>query len=362
MTPRTRTLSLSLVLVAGCGTSDTPIQETDASDSSSSGDAGVPSLPTTADSSSDAGPASSSGAPSTTAEASSSGTPEPGTSDSGTSDSGSDSGTSGASPSTGTESGTESSGGVGPTTSDSDPTTPTTGLETDSAGFIVFIDPLDLPGPACSTYDDQCPEGEKCSPFSAGGLIWDTLGCFPLDPAPDAVGEPCTAELGLSGVDSCAQGAMCWNVNEAGEGTCIAFCGGSPEFPMCAEDTSCTIVNDGVLNVCLPGCDPLAQDCEAGQACIAVADEFTCVPDASGAEGQQGDECMFLNGCDPGLLCVDGTAVPGCPGFCCTSLCDATDPASSAACDDLAAGTECVPFFAVPPPGSADVGVCLTPL
>jgi cysteine-rich repeat protein len=72
-------------------------------------------------------------------------------------------------------------------------------------------------------------------------------------------------------------------------------------------------------------CDPLAQDCPAGEECIPAPDVFSCVLDASGEEGQFNDPCEFANICDPGLLCVSSEqASSACDqniGGCCQPFC-----------------------------------------
>jgi hypothetical protein len=62
---------------------------------------------------------------------------------------------------------------------------------------------------------------------------------------------------------------MCWDVKpDTMKGTCVAQCTGSEAAPMCDADSSCFVSNDGVLNLCLPLCDPLAQDCPNENLCI----------------------------------------------------------------------------------------------
>jgi hypothetical protein len=230
---------------------------------------------------------------------------------------------------------------------------------------VVFIIEPDVPGGMeCSPWLQDCPVGEKCNAWdSSGGGSWDGNACFPIDPDPVGVGETCTVQGSeTSGIDNCELGAMCWNVdNMTNEGTCVALCTGTPADPVCAAGTTCAITNGGVLTLCLPGCDPLLQDCDPGQACYPVGEDFTCAPDASGAAGIDGDGCEFINVCDPGLMCVFAGAVEGCFGFagCCTPFCDVSmggDP-----CPALS--EECVPFYepGLAPPGLEDVGVCSIP-
>lgn len=218
-------------------------------------------------------------------------------------------------------------------------------------------------GIECDVWLQDCPVGEKCNAWANdGGNAWNALRCVPVVPDPDPVGEACTVEgSGVSGVDTCDHGAMCWNVEEGTEdGTCVELCQGSEASPTCATpQTSCVISNEGVLILCLPICNPLADECGDGNGCYPINDSFHCAPDASGEMGGAGDPCEFINACDDGLICSQAENVPGCvgAGSCCTSTCfDGEDRT----CAD---GQSCVPFY--DPPESApdmcleDVGVCI---
>lgn len=224
-------------------------------------------------------------------------------------------------------------------------------------------DPTDDPtgnGAPCDPFLQDCPDGEKCNPWANdGGNHWNADGCFPLDPNTlQQVGEECGVEgSGTSGVDNCGIGSMCWNVGyKTNIGTCIALCGGSPDDPVCPSPaTTCAILNDGVVPVCLAVCDPLLQDCADGQGCSAHDDQFVCFPDNSGEAGLFGDACEFIGDCDPGLACADGDLVDGCDaGGCCTPFCDASEVSP------CPGALTCVPWFAdgQAPIGLENVGVC----
>jgi hypothetical protein len=248
---------------------------------------------------------------------------------------------------------------VGPSTSDGS----TSG---DPMTSIGFFDGNDFNGdPECDLWAQDCPPGEKCTPWANdGGDVWNSLRCSPIVDDPDAVGEPCTAEgSGTSGIDSCAFGSMCWDVDPATLiGECVAFCVGSPDSPMCEDpDASCALPDDGVLALCFPLCDPLQQDCPEGDACYGIDEVFNCIPDASGETGAPGDECEYLNACDPGAFCAQAELVPGCPGMtgCCTSYCDVNE--MPPAC---LPGQECMPWYepGAAPPGYENVGACALPM
>jgi hypothetical protein len=166
---------------------------------------------------------------------------------------------------------------------------------------------------------------------------------------------------GVSGNDTCELGNMCWNADpDTGIGTCIAFCTGSPDAASCPAGTNCVIVNNGVLAICLPDCDPLAQDCEeAGDLCIPDpnGEGYVCVLNASGDMAPYGTPCNYANSCNAGLICVDPAGVPepecASASGCCSPMCSiaAGDPCPGA-------GQTCEPVFDPQPPGYEDVGVC----
>ncbi len=245
------------------------------------------------------------------------------------------------------------------TSASTDPTTSgTTGLD-----FIHRPD-LDPNAPAeCDIFAQDCPPGQKCAPWANdGGSSWNATKCVELtgDAQP---GEPCTTPEGpLDGHDDCAEGVYCWDVDERNHGTCIALCSGSPESPECPPKSQCAITDDGVLNLCLPSCDPLIQDCPEGQSCLLNWKDFACILDASGDSGQINDPCQFANACDRGLVCLDSaTASEACDpriDGCCQPYCKLPDTP----CPNP--DQQCVPFFDPDdeiPPGSEDVGICAIP-
>jgi hypothetical protein len=195
-----------------------------------------------------------------------------------------------------------------------------------------------------------------------GGNSWNSLRCIPIAEDPAAVGEPCTVEgSGVSGIDDCELHALCWDIDaETNMGTCVAMCVGSENNPTCHDpQTECRINGDGVLALCLPMCDPLAQDCRNAEVCVGIDSDFTCVPDASGDDGAAGDPCEGLNACDPGLICVNPDAVPGCAASgCCSAFCALDDPSPP-----CLRGQACVSWFepGQAPSGYENVGVCVLP-
>lgn len=220
--------------------------------------------------------------------------------------------------------------------------------------------------PPCDVFAQDCPDGQKCAAIiTDGGSGWNATGCVPVGGSGQA-GDPCISESSADGLDDCAEGFMCWGVDAMGMGTCFKLCEGSAESPVCPDMGFCTIANDGVLNLCLPACSPLLQDCPEGNACYPVSDGFSCGPDASGDTGVANDPCEFINVCDAGLRCAEAAFVgAGCPEGstgCCTPFCDLGDPAACPNPDQ-----SCVPFFdpmnlPVNPPDAADIGSCGVPI
>lgn len=221
-------------------------------------------------------------------------------------------------------------------------------------------------GKECDPWVQDCPFGEKCTPYSGDGDdAWESLRCAELDRDPDHPGEPCTVECRVaSGLDSCDIDSMCWYIDgETLTGTCVLRCHGYPDDPICPSGTACRIANDGVVNLCLPTCNPLAPDCAAGETCIpsdSSTDEFVCAPDASADPDQLFDSCYGDEVCDPGLICRPATQASECARHkqCCLPYCDLAAPP---ACPGVM--QQCIPWFdpGEAPPGLENVGVCGLP-
>ena len=232
-----------------------------------------------------------------------------------------------------------------------------------------FLCPTDGGDPEfeCDMFAQDCMPGDKCMPWANdGGNAWNATRCSPIADNPGQPGDQCSVEgSGVSGIDDCDILSMCWDVDpKTNLGTCVAMCAGDADTPICEDpDTACNILNEGALVLCLPTCDPLLQDCDDGQACYPVLQNFTCAPDASGPLGLFGDPCEFVNVCDPGLFCADAAVVPNCTGSvgCCNDFCDIDDPGGDSQCTGAAAGQMCVPWDPPPGPGLESVGACLLP-
>ncbi|MEZ4448263.1 MAG: hypothetical protein R3B09_02205 [Nannocystaceae bacterium] len=289
----------------------------------------------------------------------------------GTSATSTTSGSTTTSSSTGTDGASSTSAAATSTSSTGATADVTSSASTDSetAGCVFLCRPdLDLPD-TCEIWDQDCPEGMKCNAWANdGGGAWNSTKCVPVDADPDAVGEACTVVgNGVSGVDSCDKGAMCWNVDpETNEGSCIALCQGNEEkcsydpLSCCPPGSACTIPAGGNLILCLQTCDPIVQDCDNPyEVCYPVNDSFQCAPDDSGVMGAIGDPCEFINGCDPGTYCGPPEDYPGCDANaagCCIPFCSLKDPG-------CVMGTECQPWYDPMnvPPGYEDLGSCVIP-
>ena len=260
--------------------------------------------------------------------------------------------------------------GVGDTASDGAETADTTD-DSDSAfilrpewgcgalpdGTMAHCSPL----PDCDLWEQDCPDGEKCMPWANdGGGSWNATRCTEVADDPGAVGDPCSVEgSGVSGVDDCDLGAMCFYVDpETNDGTCVALCMGSPQRPICDEGSSCTISAEGTLNVCLPTCNPLVDDCPQDQVCAPNSADFWCVPQA-GEPVPVGEACEFLGQCISGSACIDAGAA-GCDegNGCCSPHCDLADADPDAPCT---AEQTCTAWFEEggAPPGLQSLGVCV---
>jgi hypothetical protein len=234
-------------------------------------------------------------------------------------------------------------------------------------GFIQRTDGFSDAWP-CNPFEQDCPRGQKCTIWANdGGPAWNASRCVDIDPDPVGVGETCTVvESGVSGLDDCDLGLICWYVDDTGQGECIEFCRGTADAPTCPPMHQCTISSAGVVSVCVQQCDPLLQDCPGNFACYPVNDGYTCAQDGSGRTGSHGDPCDAVTDCDPGLFCIDPDAHSTCNGAfgCCSTVCDLSDPMADATCAALDPAQSCQSWYFLPgmaPRGYEDVGVCALP-
>lgn len=218
----------------------------------------------------------------------------------------------------------------------------------------------------CDPWSQDCPEGLKCMAYTDDGDYFTGTRCTPVVPNGGVAGDECHADGGWStGVDDCAKGFACWNINpETSIGGCVALCTGTMDDYDCpdAEDI-CVFWTPGFAHVCLETCDPFLQDCPQGQLCApdwtTGGQEFVCILDWSFDEGQEFDPCFSANGCDPGLICLDPSVAVECDqeAYCCLSYCDLENPTCTGK------DSVCEPFYeeGTAPPEYANLGICGLP-
>jgi hypothetical protein len=237
------------------------------------------------------------------------------------------------------------------------------GSSSSSGGGFIVEDDTPNGNIECDVFAQDCPDGFKCMPWANdGGGSWNAAKCTEVANDAGAPGDPCKAEGGgVSGVDDCELGTMCWFLDEKNEGTCIDMCKGTIDAPTCPDQSQiCDISNDGVIIICLDTCYPLTQDCPDGQICFwDGGTEFICDFDASGDAGKYQDPCAYINVCDYGLWCAGPESVPDCVSDtgCCTPYCSLETP-------DCPAGTVCEAWYEEgnSPPGQEDIGGCVIPM
>jgi hypothetical protein len=203
----------------------------------------------------------------------------------------------------------------------------------------------------CDPWMQDCPEGEKCMPYSDDGVTVIGDQCVPIV-GNGQLGDPCVSDGIVEGTDDCGEGLMCWP-NDGSEASCHSFCT-MADNPTCEMGTSCVVYYEFYAPLCVPSCDPLLQDCEAGSACHWGGDVFECMPET--ANLQLGEACGGVDECGAGLTCIDAAVLPDCAGAsCCAAYCDVMAP------DCQQMGTECVQYFDPSPPAYENVGVCVVP-
>lgn len=171
-------------------------------------------------------------------------------------------------------------------------------------------------GDACDPYAQDCLSGLKCD------VGEDPPVCVELPPDPKGIGEACSTTD-----DDCDAGGVCRSIGEPGVGKCYPLCSGSADEPICeSNDRIC--ISSVNPHLCLYGCDPLLQDCGAGEGCYPIADQevFVCV--WASQNTPLGEPCGFINDCAPGLGCYDN----------CAEFCEVANPPVDCNCDELFAG------------------------
>lgn len=231
----------------------------------------------------------------------------------------------------------------------------------DPTGFVP--DPGDMESVTdCDPLMQDCPEGDKCIAYASAGGTWDANKCVPVT-GTGTSGDECIYGGAAAGTDDCDADHVCWNaldVDGVLTGTCFPFCTGDINNPLCADpDQTCRVVNDGVITICLPRCDPLLQDCDEGLGCYwsGTSGTFQCIITAGAIP--TGEPCGFNNDCNPGNYCADAAALETCnSSACCATFCDLLEDPST-----CVAPLECISFFeeGTAPPDYIDLGLCILP-
>lgn len=212
----------------------------------------------------------------------------------------------------------------------------------------------------CDLAEQNCDAGNKCVPYATEEApLWNATMCVAEAEDPVRIGRACHAEGLMSGHDDCEAGLVCVNIHARGlQGECMPL----PHDDVCEAGVQMGPVNEGAISLCVPGCNPLEQDCAQGNGCYPIAESWGCVPDASGAQGEYADECLFVNVCDPGLVCLSSAAVPGCSGGgCCSEVCDTS--LGDEQCSGAEQGQTCQAWYSpgTAPAGFETVGACALP-
>lgn len=89
--------------------------------------------------------------------------------------------------------------------------------------------------PSCDPLAQDCPEGEKCTPFASTGGTWDDYKCVPVlgELGP---GESCTYDDPVLATDDCGSTSMCY------DGVCRSFCKPPYDTPACPVGYGCADV------------------------------------------------------------------------------------------------------------------------
>jgi hypothetical protein len=231
----------------------------------------------------------------------------------------------------------------------------------DPTGFVP--DPGDMESVTdCDPLMQDCPEGDKCVAYASAGGTWDANKCVGVTGSGSS-GDECIYDGAAMGSDNCDADNVCWNALDVDGvllGTCFPFCTGDINNPLCDDpDQTCRVVNDGVITICLPRCDPLLQDCDEGLGCYwsGTSGTFQCILTVGGIPS--GEPCGFNNDCNPGNFCADAAALETCAGSgCCATFCDLLEDPTT-----CVGPLECISFFeeGTAPPDYVDLGLCILP-
>ena len=215
--------------------------------------------------------------------------------------------------------------------------------------------PGTVPDGRCNAFLQDCDAGQVCVPLGGPG------GSTTCTPALGSVGEGDSCQTKAPGLDNCAEGLICVQLDDTGH-RCYPFCGCGPAYPTCPDGSLCSLAASGTWGACGPPCDPLADTCDF----VSVLGNLSCFPapqsagfvctQTTNANAAPGTECESHSDCGDGQACLSSLSAPSCTGLggsCCVDLCDLADPAT---CE---AGSECTPWYVIPGLGcNVNVGYC----
>ncbi|MBL4634945.1 MAG: hypothetical protein JKY56_13820 [Kofleriaceae bacterium] len=164
-----------------------------------------------------------------------------------------------------------------------------------------------------------CESAQKCA------LIPPRFRCVPNGDR--ALDEACT--IGVQG-DDCLAGLHCY------QGVCNSLC--NADVPCGGEYSCISITTEGErASICLPPCDPLAQDCPdlasgVRQACyLHISGSSVCAAASGSPPLFPGQVCHYLNECAIGAGCVVVNGQSICRAYCdYETNTEASDPRCSA--------------------------------
>ncbi|MFZ6183578.1 hypothetical protein [Nannocystis pusilla] len=199
-----------------------------------------------------------------------------------------------------------------------------------------------------------CPEGQKCTAISEGGLQ-NHFKCVPDDSAILPL-EPCVPAP-ESGQDACGAGTVCLSPtqDDPTSGLCFSLCRNDID----CDPGLCVTSPFSGTTYCADSCDPLVAICPPNLGCRQGTDRFVCEMLLDVDMGTEGANCSEFNGrgCAPTYVCMPGALVPNCgSSSCCTSTCATNEGDAQCASPSL-----CEPLFPSPAPGFESIGACFVP-
>lgn len=179
--------------------------------------------------------------------------------------------------------------------------------------------PLCMVAGGCDPFASRpCPSGQACIPDRTEGTR-----CTTLSFSPDAEGAVCALD------NDCAMGLAC--MGGPGGLRCRRLCRAGSTTD-CTAGTVCGAIydaSDPCLRYCMQSCDPYAQDCPTGQACVRFAPATgearidACLDEGAVAIG---GSCVYADDCVRGGACI---------GSSCRQLCADSSDCSTGTCSGV---------------------------